>query len=305
MTYALQLAVAGIAVGSVYALIALGIVLIYKCSGVVNFAQGAYAMMGAYVTYLLVTSGLSPVVSLVLSMAIMAGLGALTERAILRPMLKAPVVAVMMVTLGLLIVSQAICLAIWGPDQIAFPALFPPGSVEIAGIFITYNYVATGLLAALLSLGFLAFYRYTSIGLAQRCAADNSRAALAIGIHVSNQISLAWAMSAALAGLGGTLLATLNGLSLGLADIGLVAFPVIVLGGLSSLGGAFIAGIMLGMLQSFTDGWLTPILEDFLRAHTSVYSVGALQQVVPYVLLVLMLLVRPEGLFGRRGTERV
>jgi branched-subunit amino acid ABC-type transport system permease component len=123
-----------------------------------------------------------------------------------------------------------------------------------AGIFITYNYVATGVLAALFSLGFLALYRYTSIGLALRCAADNSRAALAIGIHVSNQVSLAWAMSAALAGLGGTLLATLDGLSLGLADIGLVAFPVIVLGGLSSLGGAFIAGLMLGMLQSFTDG---------------------------------------------------
>ena len=220
MTYALQLAVAGIAVGSVYALIALGIVLIYKCSGVVNFAQGAYAMVGAYVTYFLVTIGLAPVIGVIISMAVMAGLGALTERAILRPMLKAPVVAVMMVTLGLLIVSQAICLAIWGPDQIAFPALFPSGAVEITGIFMTYNYVATGLLSAVLSLGFLAFYRFTSIGLAQRCAADNSRAALAIGIHVSNQVSLAWAMSAALAGLGGTLLATLNGLSLGLAAQG-------------------------------------------------------------------------------------
>jgi len=305
MTYALQLAVAGIAIGSVYALIALGIVLIYKCSGVVNFAQGAYAMVGAYVTYVLVTIGLSPFIGVIVSMAIMAGLGVLTERAILRPMLKAPVVAIMMVTLGLLIVAQAICLAIWGPDQIAFPALFPSGAVEIAGIFMTYNYVATGLLSAVLSLGFLVFYRFTSIGLMQRCAADNSRAALAIGIHVSNQISIAWAMSAALAGLGGTLLATLNGLSLGLADIGLVAFPVIVLGGLSSLGGAFVAGIVLGVLQSFTDGWLTPALEDFLRAHTQIYSVGALQQVVPYALLVLMLLVRPEGLFGRRGTERL
>jgi len=305
VTYALQLAVAGIAVGSVYALIALGIVLIYKCSGVVNFAQGAYAMVGAYLTYALINLGLSAVIAVIVSMAIMAGLGILTERLILRPMLKAPVVAVMMVTLGLLILSQAICLAVWGPDQIAFPALFPAGALEIAGIFMTYNYVATGFLSALLCVTFLAFYRFTPIGLMQRCAADNSRAALAIGIHVSNQVSIAWAMSAALAGLGGTLLATLNGLSLGLADIGLIAFPVIVLGGLSSLGGAFVAGLVLGVLQSFTDGWLTPSLEDFLRAHTRVYSVGALQQVVPYALLVLMLLVRPEGLFGRRGTERV
>ena len=305
MTFALQLAVAGVAIGSVYALIAIGVVLIYKCSGVVNFAQGAYAMLGAYVTYVLLGAGLPALAAVILAMAVMAAVGVVTERLVLRPMLKAPVVAVMMVTLGLLILARAFCLAVWGPDQIAFPQLFPEGAVEIAGIFVTYNYIATGILAVLLCLAFLAFYQLTPMGLMQRCAADNSRAALAIGIHVSNQVSIAWAMAAALAGLGGTLLATLNGLSLGLADIGLLAFPVIVLGGLSSLGGAFVAGLLLGVLQSFTDGLLTPTLEDFLRAYTQVYSVGALQQVVPYALLVLMLLLRPEGLFGRRGTERV
>ena len=169
----------------------------------------------------------------------------------------------------------------------------------------TYNFIAAGVLGAVLSLAFLAFYQCTPMGLMQRCAADNNRAALAIGIHVSNQVSIAWAMSCALAGLGGTLLATLNGLSLGLADIGLMAFPVIVLGGLTSLGGAFVAGLLLGVLQAMTDGLLTPALEDFLRAHTSIYSVGALQQVVPYAMVVLMLFLRPQGIFGRRGTERV
>ncbi len=306
MTLVLQLAVAGLATGSIYALIAIGIVLIYKCSGVVNFAQGAYAMVGAYVTYVLLRgAGLPALAAVIAGMVIMAGLGALTERLVLRPMLKAPLVAVMMVTLGLLIFARAACLLVWGPDQIAFPSIFPEGAVQLGGIFVTYNYVAAGLLAAVLSLGFLAFYRFTPMGLMQRCAADNSRAALAIGIHVSNQISAAWAMSAALAGLAGTLLATLSGLSLGLSDIGMLAFPVIVVGGLSSLEGALVAGLLLGMLQSFTDGLLTPALEDFLRANTSIYSVGALQQVVPYGLLVLMLLVRPQGLFGRRGTERV
>ena len=305
MTYILQLATAGIAVGSIYGLIAIGIVLIFKCSGVVNFAQGAYAMLGAYVSYALIRLGLPALVAVLLAMVFMAGVGVATERLVLRPMLKAPVVAVMMVTLGLLISAKAICLVIWGPDQIAFPQIFKQGFVEIAGISMTYNYIAASLLGALLSLGFLAFYRFTPMGLMQRCAADNNRAALAIGIHVSNQVSVAWAMSSALACLGGTLLATLNGLSLGLADIGLVAFPVIVLGGLTSLGGAFIAGLLLGMLQSMTDGLLTPALEDFLRAHSNISSVGALQQVVPYALLVLMLFVRPQGLFGARGTERV
>ena len=302
---ALQLTIAGVATGSVYALIALGIVLIYKCSGVVNFAQGAYAMLGAYVTYFLMRIGLPAVAAVLLDMVLMGLAGIATERLILRRMLKAQIVSVMMVTLGLLIFFRALCLAIWGPDQIAFPQIFPAGSIDFAGVFITYNYVAAFLLASTLSVAFLLFYQYTSIGLMQRCAADNSRAALAIGIHVSNQVSIAWAASAALAGLGGTLLATLGGLSLNISDIGLIAFPVIVVGGLDSLVGALIAGFLLGVLEAFTEGILTPNLEEILRSYTSIQSVGALQQVIPYALLVLMLLLRPQGIFGRRGAERV
>lgn len=302
---ALQLTIAGVATGSVYALIALGIVLIYKCSGVVNFAQGAYAMLGAYVTYFLMRIGLPAVAAVLLDMVLMGLAGIATERLILRRMLKAQIVSVMMVTLGLLIFFRALCLAIWGPDQIAFPQIFPAGSIDFAGVFITYNYVAAFLLASTLSVAFLLFYQYTSIGLMQRCAADNSRAALAIGIHVSNQVSIAWAASAALAGLGGTLLATLGGLSLNISDIGLIAFPVIVVGGLDSLVGALIAGFLLGVLEAFTEGILAPNLEEILRSYTSIQSVGALQQVIPYALLVLMLLLRPQGIFGRRGAERV
>jgi branched-chain amino acid transport system permease protein len=305
MTFALQLATAGVATGSVYALIALGIVLIYKCSGVVNFAQGAYAMLGAYVTYFLLRVGLPGFAAVLVGMVIMAAIGVATERFVLRPMLRAPIVAIMMVTLGLLIFWKAVCLAIWGPDQIAFPQIFPTGAVDVAGVFITYNYLAAFVLATTLSVAFLLFYRFTAIGLMQRCAADNSRAALAIGIHVSNQVSIAWAASAALAGLGGTLLATLGGLSLGISDIGLVAFPVIVVGGLDSLAGALIAGFLLGILEAFTEGMLTPNLEEFLRTFTSIDSVGALQQVIPYAVLVFMLLIKPEGIFGRRGAERV
>jgi branched-chain amino acid transport system permease protein len=301
----LQIAVAGVATGSVYALIAIGIVLIYKCSGVVNFGQGGYAMLGAYAAYALSRLGLSPPLAALGAVLFMALVGAATELLLLRRMLKAPVVAVMMVTLGILILFRAVCLAIWGPDQIAFPQIFPQGAVQLAGIFITYNYVAAAVLSLVLSLAFLAFYRYTPMGLMQRAAADNSRAALAVGIHVSNQVSVAWAASSALAGLGGVLLATLNSLSLTLSSIGLVAFPVIVLGGLTSLMGSLVAGLLLGMLEAFTDGLLTPALESFLRAHTSIYSVGALQQVVPYMLVGGMLLVRPQGIFGQRGTERV
>ena len=305
MTFFLQLLVAGAATGSVYALIALGVVLIYKCSGVVNFAQGAFVALGAYLTYAFASLGVPAALALVPAVLAMACVGAGVERLVLRPMLRAPLVAVMMATLGVLIVIRALCLMIWGPDQIAFPHLFPDGAVEVAGLFITYNYIAAGALALGLSGAFLAFYRYTRIGLMQRCCADNPRAALAIGIHTSRQVQLAWAFSAGLAGVGGALLASLSGLSPGLNDIGLIAFPVIVLGGLTSLMGALCAGVLLGVLQSLTDGEIVPALEDFVRSHTSMASVGALQQALPFALLVVMLLVRPQGLFGRRGTERL
>jgi branched-chain amino acid transport system permease protein len=146
MTFYLQLAVAGIAVGSVYALIAIGVVLIYKCSGVVNFAQGAFVMLGAYFTFALTRLGLAPVAAVIGAMLAMALVGMLTERLILRPMMKAPIVAIMAVTLGILILTRAVCLAIWGPDQIAFPKLFPDGAINIFDVFITYNYLAAALL---------------------------------------------------------------------------------------------------------------------------------------------------------------
>lgn len=303
--FALQLAIAGIAVGSVYALIALGIVLIYKCSGVVNFAQGGYAMLGAFLTYALASFGMSPGLALFLSVILMGFVGAMTQVLILRPMLKAPVVAVMMATLGILITFRAVCLFVWGPDQLAFPRLFPSGAVEMGGIFMTYDYIASVLLAFILCAVFLSFYRYTKIGLMQRCTADNMRAALAVGIDVDRQVTIAWVASAMLAGLGGALLASLNGLSIGLSNIGLVAFPVIVLGGMTSLVGAVVGGLVLGVLQALTDGMLTPAIERLLRDHTDIYSVGALQQVIPYALLVLVLLVRPQGIFGSKDTERV
>ena len=305
MTLLLQLAVAGVATGSVYALVALGVVLIYKCSGVVNFAQGAFVALGAYITYGYATLGVVATLALAGAVVTMALVGALVERTVLRPMLKAPLVAVMMATLGVLIVIRATCLLIWGPDQIAFPRLFPDGAIQISGLFITYNYIAAGVTAAVLSVAFLLFYRYTRIGLMQRCSADNPRAALAVGIHTSRQVMLAWSFSAGLAGIGGALLASLNGLSLNLNDIGLISFPVIVLGGLTSLLGAVLAGVLLGLLQTITDGEIVPLLEDFLRAHTQMQSVGALQQALPFAVLVLVLFVRPQGLLGRRGSERL
>lgn len=300
-----QLLIAGISTGSVYALIAIGIVLIYKSSGVVNFAQGGYAMVGAYITYALLSAGLPPTAALPLGIIALGFLGGATEYLLLRPMLRAPVVAVLMVTLGILIVMRGAVLFAFGSDTLPFPQVFPAGVVEFGGLLVTYNYIVAVLVSAGLVGIFVAFYHFTRIGLMQRCCADNRKAALAVGIHVSNQVNLSWVLSAALAGFGGILLATLSGVHETLSNIGLVAFPVIVLGGLSSLVGAFVAGLLLGVMESFTNGVLSPVLETWLRAHTEIYTVGALQQVIPYIVMVLVLLFRPHGIFGRSGTERV
>src|SRR5271168_4510268 len=141
MNFALQLLTAGVAIGSVYSLIALGIVLIYKCSGVVNFGQGGFLVLGAYLTYALKAAELPTSLAVGGSVVMMAIVGMATERLMLRPMTRAPLVAVMMATLGLMIVIDAVCLMIWGSDQRAYPHLLPDGALDVFGIYITYNYI--------------------------------------------------------------------------------------------------------------------------------------------------------------------
>jgi len=301
-----DIGISGLAIGSVYALIAVGIVVIYNASGVVNFAQGAYAMAGAYATDLFAgTLGLPIWVAILLGVLVLGLLGLLTELLILRPMSGAPVVAVMMATLGILIIFRGVVLLAWGPDARPFPSPFGLGGVHVGSIYVSYTYLAAAL-ASVIAAGFLlVFYRFTTLGLLQRCVADNPRAAVALGISIDRQVGTAWFLSCALAGFGGVLMAVLGGLHESISHIGLVAFPVVIFGGLTSAGGAVVAGLLLGLLEALTGGILVTVFERWLRLHTSIYSVGALQQVLPYLALIFVLLVRPQGLFGRAQRERL
>ncbi|MGH3735466.1 MAG: branched-chain amino acid ABC transporter permease [Micromonosporaceae bacterium] len=289
MTEFIQLTVYGLANGAVLALAALGFVLIYKATSVINFAQGEFLLIGAYLFY---TSFV--VLQLPWALAVVAGvigatvLGVLIERLILRPLIGEEPISVIMVTIGLAAVLRALVQMFYGTAPRGMPAVLPTGSVDIAGASVPVNRLAAIAVAAVVLGGFTAFFRWSRHGIAMRAVADDQQAALVQGISVHRVFAMAWAMAAVSALIGGVLLADLTEVSQNLVGFGLIVFPVVILGGLDSVPGTVVGGLTIGLISQYAEG-LSP---------------GA-SQVVPYVALVLILLVRPYGLFGQVRIERV
>jgi branched-chain amino acid transport system permease protein len=285
-----QLTVTGLANGGILALVALGFVLIYKASGVINFAQGEFLLVGAYVIMAsLVTYKLPWIVGILVAMGVAVALGITVERFILRPLIGQPIISVIMVTIGLAQVLHSAVQIIWGTRPRPFPDFIPTGSVEILGARVAANrLVAIALVAGALIL-FTLFFKKSRHGIAMRAVADDQQAAMVMGISVRRIFAMAWALSGACAVLGGLLVANLIGVSGQVGAFGLLVFPVVILGGLDSIPGAVVGGAIIGLLGSYTGG----------------YVGGGLQTVIPYVALVFILLVRPYGLFGQVRIERV
>jgi branched-chain amino acid transport system permease protein len=289
MTQFIQLTVYGLANGAILALAALGFVLIYKATSVINFAQGEFLLVGAYAFYTgLVLLHLPVVLAVAFGVAVAAVLGATIERLALRPLIGEDPIAVIMVTIGLSAVLKAMVQLFYGTTPRVMPKVLPRGSVEIFGAAVpTDRLVAVAVAAAVLA-AFTAFFRWSRHGVAMRAVADDQQAALVQGISVTRIFALAWAMAATSALIGGILLADIAEVSQNLAGFGLVVFPVVILGGLDSVPGTIVGGIVIGLVSQYAEG-LSP---------------GA-SQVAPYVLLVLILLLRPYGLFGQPRIERV
>ncbi|HYN30485.1 MAG TPA: branched-chain amino acid ABC transporter permease [Dermatophilaceae bacterium] len=285
----LQLTVTGLANGAVLALAALGFVLIFKSTGVLNFAQGEFLLIGAYTIYATISLGLPWPLAVAVAMVVAILLGLLVERLILRPLVGESAIAVIMVTIGLAAVLRAAVQLVWGTTPRSFPNFIPQSTVEIAGAVIPVNRLwAIGLAAVVLAVFTLGFQR-SRWGIAMRAVADDQQAALVMGISVRRVFAMAWALAAASAVLGGLLLANLVGVSGEVATFGLVVFPVVILGGLDSIAGTLVGGVVIGLLAEYTSAYINP----------------SLQEVVPFVALVLILLVRPYGLFGQVRIERV
>jgi branched-chain amino acid transport system permease protein len=285
-----QLTVTGLSNGAILALAALGFVLIYKSSSVINFAQGQFLLIGAYVVWALtVDAGLHWAVAVLGAVLVAIALGIMVERVILRPLVGQPIISVIMVTIGLAQVLGALVLIIWGTTPRAFPEFIPSGRVELLGAQVGASRLwAVGLVAVAL-VAFALFFTRSRHGIAMRAVADDQQAALAMGISVRRVFALAWALAGVSAVVGGMLLANLVGVSGEISGFGLLVFPVVILGGLDSVLGAVVGGAVIGLLTAYTGG----------------YVGGGLETVIPYVALVLILLVKPYGLFGQVRIERV
>ena len=285
-----EVVIGGILSGVMYALVALGFVLIYKASQVLNFAQGQFLLIGAYVVWALtVDAGLHWALAVAGAILVAIVLGVVVERLILRPLVGQPTISVIMVTIGLAQVLGALVQIIWGTTPRAFPEFIPSDSVDLLGARVGEERLwAVGLVAVAL-VAFAVFFQRSRYGIAMRAVADDQQAALTMGISVRRVFALAWALAGVSAVVGGMLVANVVGVSGDLSGFGLLVFPVVILGGLDSVPGAVVGGAIIGLLTAYTGGYLG----------------GGLDTVIPYVALVLILLVKPYGLFGQERIERV
>lgn len=286
----IQLTFTGLTNGAVLALAALGFVIIYKASDVINFAQGEFLLIGAYVTFAVVDQmGLHWSLGLVATVLVAVAVGVVVERLVLRPMIGEPVISLIMVTIGLASLLKALINAIWGTQERAFPKFIPNEPIQIMGATVTSDKLWAIFMAAVLLGAFYLFFRRSSDGVAMRAVADDQQAALSMGISVKRIFALAWSIAAMTAAIGGIILANRVGVSGNISGIGLAVFPVVILGGLDSIPGAVVGGVIIGLLQAYAGGYLG----------------GGLNTILPFIVLVLMLMIRPYGLFGQKIIERV
>ena len=296
MTEFLQLCFAGLALGARYALVALGFVIIYKATGVINFAQGGLVALGAYLAYAF-NSVMFFALAVVLAALVAATFGAAVERVVLRRMVGQPVFAVIMITIGLLFIIDQVITSIWGYDALNLADPWGVDTVKSGDlVFAVRDLWTIGIAAAVLA-AFFAFFRYSTLGVAMRATAFDQEAALAQGISARRVFAASWAISAGLAALAGvTLAAGPAALTPSISAIALVAFPAMIVGGLDSPGGAVAGGLIIGLAQSLTSGYQDDL---FPWAGQNVSAV------MPYIVMVLILLVRPYGLFGTPEVRRV
>jgi branched-chain amino acid transport system permease protein len=295
MTFFLQLVVTGLAQGMVYALVAIGFVIILKCSEVFNIAQGHFVLIGGYLGYtFLVPLNLPIWAAILAAIAVAAVMGLLIERLMLRPMVGQPVLAVVMMTIALATVLGGLATLLWGAEYKAYHGLLPTITVKVGEISIPSESLI-GLIVSIICVGILMIlFRYTKIGLAMRATAEDLQVVQSVGIKATTVYAVSWIIASVVGVIGGILLGGVSGANMELANIGLKAFAVVLLGGVNSIGGAIVGGIILGMLENVAAGYLDPLLPG-----------GGLAQVFPFIVMIIVLIFRPYGLFGLARIERV
>lgn len=290
MEAVLQYMANGLMVGGIYALIALGIVLIYKSTSVFNFAIGQMMMFGAFFFWMSTDRfGLPIWTSLLLSLVGSVIVALLIERFTLRPLIGQPLLSSVLVTLALVYFLNGVAMGIWGAYQYKVAEFLPGAPVSVGGVVFSHDLLWSFFLAMVLFVLLYLFYQRTRMGLAMRATAESHQIAQARGINVRTIFSLSWALCGLIAAVCGMLLAYRLGVSQFLSLIGLKAFPAVLFGGLDSIGGALIGGLTVGLLENLAGGLIAPWL----------------MEITPYIILLLVLIFRPEGLFGLKRIERI
>ncbi len=295
MTFFLQLVVTGLSLGMVYALVAIGFVIILKCSNAFNIAQGHFVLIGGYLGYtFLVPFGLPIWASLLLAIAVAIVLGLLIERLTIRPLVGQSELAMIMMTIALATVLEGLVTLIWGGEYKTYHGVLPTLTLKLGQVSVPPESLI-GLIVSFTTVALLmALFRYTKIGLAMRATAEDLQVVQSVGIKATTVYAVSWIIACVVGVIGGMLLGGVSGVMIPLAEIGLKAFAVVLLGGVNSIGGAIVAGIILGVLENVAAGYLDPLLPG-----------GGLAQIFPFVVMIIVLIFRPYGLFGLARIERI
>jgi len=291
----LQFLAHGIMIGGIYGLVALGLVLIYKSSRVLNLAHGFFLMILAWLCWSFAEQLGLPIwlsILLVLAVSVVAGLG--IERFILRPLIGQPILAIITVTLALGYLLEGVAIMVWGGNTKGLPEFIPREVIMLGPVPIAQHYLWAFGIAILLFVLLYLFFRYTKMGLGMQIVSEDQQTARSLGISVKNVFAQTWAFALVMAAIAGILYASLHAVSNFNALIGLnKALPVMLLGGLESLPGALVGGIIIGIFESVGGGYIDPLVG------------GGTSDVIPLVLMLFILLIRPSGIFGWKTIERI
>ncbi len=294
MAELLQFTITGLSLGVIYTLIALAFVVVWKSSGVANLALGQLVLICSWFTYgMLSQAGLPPYAGLPLVVLFALVLGWLIERVVLRPLIAQPILALITVTLGLGYFLQGLVGIIWPQSLVRLPPLFPQEPIHVGPAVVTQEYLWAAVISLVLFGLLTLYFRYNKMGVAMRAAADDQKAVQACGVPVTRIFSQSWMFACVLAAVGGVLISSIGNISNGLVQTGLQAFSVVILGGLDSFLGAILAGPIIGLAETVGSGYLTP------------YTWNGVREVIPFVIIIIVMFVKPYGLFGERRIERI
>ncbi len=308
-----QFAMTGLLNGGPIALIALGIVLVYKSSEIFNFAEGQMLLIGTLSTWWFAAElGLPLWLAIICGLAVAAGLGLLIERFALRPLTGQPLLAIILMTLAIGQFLQGVAILVFGTTQRNFPVIFDitnPYKISLPFVYngnnivviLRQNLVWSFVVAMICVIALWLFFQYTRTGLSMRATAEDHETAQSVGIRINRVFGLSWAMAGIIATIGGILIATASGLDLSLPVVVLAAFPAVLLGGLESIPGAVVGSLLISLAVSL----VALPSNDFILGPQAAQTIRNSAEIVPYIILLIVLIIRPDGLFGQKRIERI